>query len=269
MQRTPRADLAPFVQSLWLSSSRGADEAPRHEHVLPTGQMHLVFRLSGPALKVFADPKDTSGATFGHQVVGGARARFYRRDISTPVSSVGVMLRPGAAEALFGVPAEELAGRHTPLTDLWGSGAGIAHERLTEATSPEQRLAVLEEVLANRLRRPRALHPAVAAALPQVMAAQGIRKIVADSGYSHRTFIQLFRRATGLGPKEYARVIRFQQLLRHLEASPETSWTSLSQLAGYSDQAHMIREFRDITGMTPQTYRHARGRESHHVPVDA
>src|SRR5258708_33665452 len=65
--------------------------------------------------------------------------------------SVGAQLRPGAAEVLLGVPASELADRHTPLGELWGRAAHEVHERLLEAGHPERRLDVFESLLAARL----------------------------------------------------------------------------------------------------------------------
>jgi hypothetical protein len=114
--------LRPFVQTLWATVPNEA--APPHpsgrEHVLPTGAMHLVFRLSGPPLRIFADAQDRLGSTVGHAIVGGARSSFHARDVSQPTASVGALLHPGVALPLFGAPEGALAARHTPLDALWG-----------------------------------------------------------------------------------------------------------------------------------------------------
>jgi hypothetical protein len=119
--RVPRPSLRPFVKVLWATEQTRAPQfiASAREHVLPTGSMHLVFRLSDPPLRLFDGVEDTDGHTLGHAIVGGARSTFYVRDISTPSCSVGAQLHPGAAESLFGATAEELAERHTRLEDLW------------------------------------------------------------------------------------------------------------------------------------------------------
>lgn len=59
----------------------------------------------------------------GSAIVGGARLGYYVRDVAEPVWSVGAELLPGAAPLLLGIPADEIAERHTSLEDLWGSGA--------------------------------------------------------------------------------------------------------------------------------------------------
>lgn len=240
---------------------------PDREHVLPTGDMHLVFRLTDHPLRLFDNAADTEGWTPGRAIVGGARATFYMRDISEAARSVGAQLRPGAAEVLFGAPANELAGRHTRLADLWGSSAGLALEQLMNSRSPEQQLDLLESILAARLPHVRAIHPAVARALEQLAVTDSIRDVVSQSGYSHRRFIALFGREVGLTPKLYCRVLRFQKALEHWAAGSAVSWVDLALDAGYTDQSHFNREFKQFSGVTPGEYREISPSLTHHVRI--
>lgn len=270
LTRVPRPSLRPFIQSVWAidetDSSRSA--ASGREHVVPTGRMHLVFRLSDAPLHIFDDPDNRDGHRIGTAVVGGARSRFYIRDISQPLCSVGAQLRPGAADVLFGTHASELAERHTALDDLWGGCVASMRDRLGEAASLEERLDVFETLLAERLPAVRALHPAVTQALQQLATATTVYEVVRQSGYSHRQFIMLFSRAVGLTPKTYSRVRRFQLALQGAHASDLGSWADIAAAAGYSDQSHFNREFRECVGVTPAQYRKTAPRFAHHVPVD-
>lgn len=263
--RAPRPSLRPFVEAVW--SIAPAHDSPlrpgAREHVLPTGAMHLVFRLSDAPLRVF-DDDDANGRVLGHAVVGGARGRYYVRDISAPSCSVGAMLRPGAAELLFGVSAEELSERHTPLDDLWGPSTDLVHEQLREIHDPAQRLAVLETHLERR-REDLRLHPAVAYALDRFEALTPVHEVVRQTGYSHRHFIALFRRAVGLAPKSWCRVRRLQAALRQAARSPASSWAEIACDAGYADQAHLHRDFRALAGLTPAAYRESAPTRRSHV----
>jgi AraC-like DNA-binding protein len=269
LRRVPRPALRHIVEALWAvdETSETRPAAVRREHVLPTGQMHLVYRLSDDPLRLFASVSDTSGHTVSEGVVGGARDAFYIREVSQPLRSVGAQLRPGAAEALFGVPADELAGRHTPLDELWGRPAASTRDQLAEIGSLEQRLDTFEAMLTARVQRARGLHPAVAQALEEFMNVTSIRDLAHRSGYSHRTFIALFRRSVGLTPKLYGRVQRFQRVLRAL-SQRSASWADVAATAGYSDQSHFNREFREFVGATPTEYRLLSPRFSHHLTVE-
>lgn len=275
MQRAPHPTLARFIQSVWISApAAGPTTGPGREHVMPTGLMHLVFRLSGPAVKIFRNAGDETGEALGHAVVGGTRSVFYAKDIAAPSHAMGVQLLPGAAQALLALPADELAGRHVRLEDLWGRDAGLIHEQLLAAESPAEKLHTFETLLHRRLApsQPHALNPAVVRALLQLRAGLSVREVAAQSGYSHRQFIHLFAQAVGLNPKLYCRVNRFQKALRLMQPAAAAGSVSLATVAmdaGYSDQAHFSRDFREFSGVTPEQYRRARPAFANHLPVPA
>ncbi len=277
LSRQPQLVLRPFIKTVWASHSQillpnlppnlSQSESATRERVLPTGNMHLVFRLSPHPLRLFSNVDDSDGHTISRAVVGGARSTFYVRDISEPVRSVGAELSPGASHLLFGVPADELAGRHTVLSDLWGRSAESAHGRLAEARDGEQQLQLFESLLMARLPQVRGLHPAVAQALQHFTTTSNVRAVVKQSGYSHRRFIALFQQAVGLTPKRYCRVLRFQKILERVAANNTISFVDLALAADYSDQAHFNREFQEFTGVTPTEYRQVSPLSAHHLPV--
>jgi AraC-like DNA-binding protein len=265
--RLPSPALRPFVRRVWVSDEPASPHSGRRERVLPTGLAHVVVRLTDHPLRLFDGIDDPSGRVVSRAVVGGPRATHYVRDVSQPVRSVGAQLQPGAVELLLGAPADALAHRHTPLADLWGRAADEARERLLEAGDPEAQLILFERLLAARLPRVRGVHPAVAHALARFDGTDDVGGVARESGYSHRRFIALFRRAVGLGPKRYSRMLRFQRALATVENDPRATWVDVALAAGYGDQSHFTRDFRELTGMTPGEYRALSPAAAHHVPV--
>jgi len=266
--RQARPELRAFVKTFWATTPSDNSTAltASRERVLPTGEMHLAFRFSSP-LRLFRNIDDATGYTVGQAVVGGVRASFCVKDISDPSSSVGVQLRAGAAEMLFGMPADELAERHTLLDDLWGRAATSILDQLQHARTPEGRLDLLESILISRVTAVRRLHPAVAHALTRFRVVGSINEIVKETGYSHRRFIALFRREVGLPPKAFTRVLRFQHAINRVASDPSVEWTDLALDAGYSDQSHFNREFREFAGVTPEEYRTISPPSANHLPI--
>ena len=263
--RKPNAALSPYVAMLWASDAPPEPGVTR-ERMLPTGAMHVVFRLDDAPLRLFADLDDAVGTTVGHAMVGGARSRFCVRDVSLRTRSVGAMLRPGTAPLVLGLPAAELAERHTPLADLWRD-ADEVRARLTEESSPDARIDLLEAILLARLPRVRAMHPAVAEALARFANDDtDVAAVVARTGYSHRRFIELFRGAVGLAPKTFCRLGRFQRVLERA-ARGGSSWTQIALDAGYSDQSHLHRDFAAFAGLAPGRYRALAPTSANHVPI--
>jgi AraC-like DNA-binding protein len=135
---------------------------------------------------------------------------------------------------------------------------GLASERLLAAPGPSAAFRVMEAALCARLDRPLLMHPAVAEALACRAGGWGasrVAEIQQRAGYSPRHFIALFRAALGLTPKHYYRVKRFAMALQGLAGSNAEGLADLAATAGYSDQAHLTREFREFSGVTPTQYR--------------
>lgn len=265
LSRAPCPSLQPLVRTLWASEGAEVSGPTGLERVLPTGAMHLVFRLSAGPLRILEGGRMQS---VGRTVVGGVRATYYVREVSQAASSVGIQFHPGAAPLLLGVPAHTLADRHTALEDVLGREVDAMHERLRAERTPKERLALVERWLVARLQHTRgAAHPAVTLALQRFAAGNGVSDVVEATGYSHRRFIVLFREAVGLTPKVYTRLLRFQGVLAHLAARPELPWTELALDAGYADQPHLHRDFSEFAGLSPGQYRALRPASPNHVPL--
>ncbi|AKU99741.1 Transcriptional regulator, AraC family [Labilithrix luteola] len=256
----------------------GAPDAPvpraaTRERVLPTGSMHVVIRFDRAPLVLFDDASGARPRRLGHGVVGGARSSYYVKSVVETSGSVGAQLVPGAAAMLFGSPASELAETHTSLDELFGADVSRTTDDLAEARTAERKLELFEQLLLSRIaKRTRkqvatsTVHPAVAEALAMFDAGASIASAVERSGYSHRTFLTLFRTAVGLTPKVYCRIQRFQQVLERV-VDREAALVDVAFDAGYADQAHLTREFRAFAGITPVEYRMLAPASTNHVPI--
>lgn len=270
LQRAPGMALRPFIASLWASD--GPPDAPtagplRREHVLPTGLMHVVIRLDERPLH-FLQPNTALVSPAPLCLVGGARSQFHAREAVGPSCSVGALLWPGTAALLFGMGANELAQRHTALNDLWGHArADELRAQLCELRGAEERMALLETRLAERLPVLRGLHPRVAGLLRSVAETPSVGAAVRQSGVSHRRFIAEFRHAVGLAPKAYLQVQRLQNALKALRTDPAAPLADVAALAGYADQSHFGREFVAFAGVTPARYRASWPAEANHLTL--
>jgi methylphosphotriester-DNA--protein-cysteine methyltransferase len=71
---------------------------------------------------------------------------------------------------------------------------------------------------------------------------------------SHKHFIEDFRRVTGLTPKLYCRIQRFQRVLSAIKSCKEIEWAAVAVNCGYFDQAHFIGDFTAFSGVNPSAY---------------
>lgn len=270
LTRRPGPSLRPFVERLWASDCSGAPARPttRRELVLPTGGTHLAIRVAGEAFRVYAGRHDPQGQAMGHAVVGGPRASAYCREAGSTARSVGAQLRVGATTGLFGVPAHELAGRHTALDDLWTDVPEV-RDRLADAGTLDALLDCFEALLAAHVGAVDTLPPAVSYALGRLAAGAPVGRVVQEIGRSHRCFIEQFRSTVGLAPKMHGRLARFGRAVHLLHAGRDRAFAEVAATAGYADQPHFVREFVEMTGLTPGEYRRLAPARAHHVPIGA
>jgi len=271
LRRSLAPPLAAFVECLW-ASERGALPHPR-ERNLPTGRADLIITLQQDHLTRYADDADHDGLQLRGGLVQGPRAQHFLRDTSAPSSVVGVQFRSGAAAALIGVPLGELAGRVVSLADLWGGRAGRLREQLQSLPTAASRLDALERFLLLVLQRhgmSLAGSPEIQWALRQFDTKPGVAQVEpvrAAIGWSAQRFIATFRHEVGLAPKQYCRVRRFNAVVERLAAGRDAGWAELALDTGYSDQPHLIREFKSFSGLTPGSYHAVAADQPNHVAV--
>jgi AraC-like DNA-binding protein len=151
---------------------------------------------------------------------------------------------------VLGVPPGELTDRHVDLDELWGRRARELRERLCIASTTDQRFAILEAELASRLDQ-RHAHPAVTHALAALARPElRVGDIAKFAGLSQRRLIEVFTAAVGLTPKRFGRVMRFHRAAA-LGRRAAFDWTRIAHECGYYDQAHLIRDFRELAEVTP------------------
>jgi AraC-like DNA-binding protein len=271
IERPPCEALAPWVSRVWAAEEQPAGLQRRwRERLVPSGGFHLVLRLDDSRIRIFDGLDDRRGRTFS-DVIGGARSTFHVRDAAAGARSLGMLIRPGAAGVIMGVPAQHLAERHTSLEDVWGPAARALRQRLLETTGPARQLEVLEQMVAARLDVRFAPHAAVREALSRFGSdATGweVGAVRRDTRLSHRRFVELFRRQVGLGPKQLCRVLRLGRAMQlaHGRAS-SSSWAEIASAARYFDQAHLALDFRAIAGVRPTEWRGLAARSPFHIPL--
>jgi len=69
---------------------------------------------------------------------------------------------------------------------------------------------------------------------------------------SKRQYERVFRDTVGMNPKEYASIVRFQKALWLMQQG-ERNYAGIAAECCYSDQSHFIRNFKELSGYTPET----------------
>lgn len=254
---TPSPPLADVVERFWIYEGL----VPPHdfERVLPAGREEILINLMDGELRCYEEDKRPNGRTPG-PIVTGLHRSAYVIDTRQQAAIMGVHLKPGGAWRLLGVPAHELSDARVDLRAILGREIPELMDRLMAVTGAGARLHLLDRLLCARPLR--SLHPAVEwaslqiARFPESIRVTGLAE---ESGISSRRFGEIFNREIGMSPKSYARLRRFRRTLDSAHGTSAPDWCDLAATMGYADQAHLIREFREFSGLTPTAYHATRG----------
>ncbi len=264
----PQPPLSAFIELFW--SCESDTPAQRKDRRLPDGSMGLVINLRDDLIRVYDPLHPHQFQSYRGGVISGAHSTFTVIDSASRAAMVGVEFKPGGALPFLAWPAAELHNQVISLEMVWGAQAQHLREQLLAADTPARRFAILEQALLARLAPARISHPAVDYALSAFQhsaPAPSIAAVTERIGLSQTRFIQVFREAVGLTPKQFCRVQRFQQVLQRLESAAPARWAELALACGYFDQAHLIHDFQAFASLTPSAYLALRGEYRNHVPL--
>ncbi len=189
--------------------------------------------------------------------LNGVVVRSQRLQMSGRLHTFGILFQPSGAFEAFGVPPAQLTdvgvvsdlGVTPPLADL--------HAQLFEAGDFRQRIALAETWLMRLLARSKSPSPLIAPSLGLLARSHGqlpIANLSDTLAVSPRQLERLFKTQVGLTPKQMARLYRVRLARGLLKQSATGSLADVAYRCGFYDQAHFIRDFRAVTGMTPGAY---------------
>lgn len=167
----------------------------------------------------------------------------------------GVNLHPAAVPRLTGLPAPDVSNLTLGLPDLFGRQGKELNEQMACAGAVKKRLSAITGFLENRLKRNPAGKTAIQSAIRTIQVNEGnvdISVLAKDHFLSRKQFKRKFLEESGLTPKLFARITRFETALCRYR-----NYRSLAEMAhgcGYYDQSHFIRDFREFSGFPPRKY---------------
>jgi AraC-like DNA-binding protein len=80
-----------------------------------------------------------------------------------------------------------------------------------------------------------------------------VQNILKTVNISERSLERYFKAHIGLSPKFYSRIIRFSNIFNLIETK-DFNWSDITFLAGFYDQSHFIKNFKEFTGEEPSKY---------------
>jgi AraC-like DNA-binding protein len=229
----PSPDLATCIESFWTGEVVNQFTA----RVLPDGCADILFIACKNEL-------------IDMQVVG-VMTRPQEVALAAGTFLLGVRFQPGMAGACLGCDLQSLNDRTVSLRSIVGDAATRFARCFSRNGPVEAKTSAIEKGLTSL--------PAlnnIQTAIGLLVGRQGqlsLPDFAALADVGPRQLRRLCLRHSGLAPKHLARILRFRHIAARLR-NGESNMAELALSCGYCDQAHMIREFRNLAGISPGQY---------------
>jgi len=219
----------------------------------------------------FGDPTTTDGASFwiepdgrvdvvlAFDAVRGDALAFGTTTVATPYPIqrgcryIGIRLRPTCSQRLIGCMPAALRNTHEAVTRFAGIELQDVMEAATRAVSPERALQAVATLLEDSVAGLDTRDDLAAALVNHVEQCGGnvrVSELARQAALSERQLERLFSQAVGLSPKLYARIVRYRQV-REVLGSGGRPCADLALRFGYTDQSHLLRDLRGLSGLGP------------------
>jgi len=249
---TPHPLLAQYIRCYWILEDK--DPAPSRDRIFPDGCCELVFHF-GDVFRKYRD--DSSFYIQPRALVHGQLKKFMDIEATGSVGIFGVRFHPAGLSPFVRENLPELSGLDTDLHSLWGKEGDTLQEKVLNASSHGERIRFIESFLLKRLRRAKTDDRLAEHCVRAMQLANGnipVARLADDLNIGRRHLERKFVSSVGVTPKMLSRILRFQNALQAIEIKRFNNLTILAYEAGFYDQAHFIRDFKEFTGMSPGSY---------------
>jgi len=222
--------------------------------ILPDTCVELVVHYNDPYKTTFSD--NSSSIQNRSMIVAQMRSYLEILPHGKP-GLIAVRFSAQGAYHFFGVPMKEIANGETPLNEVWSGLGTEIEEKIGEARNNQSRIDIIQQYLLLQLAKNGSYDQLIDYCLEEINNSRGqisMEELAGKTGVSNRQLLRKFNKCVGLPPKEFSKIVKFNNALNYLNRFPGRSFTDTAYDCGYFDQAHFIRDFKAYSGLTPSEY---------------
>lgn len=237
-RQLPSAALAGLVEHYWHVRWDLRGLPPQQQATLPHPNVHLVVE-QGQA-----------------RIYGVHHGRFVR-ELAGLDQVFGIKFKAGGFYPFFRKPVAQLLNQSLDVTACFGADGAELKGQVLAAPNFEAMCATAEAILLRHLPSADAKVARVSILLERIAqdtAIVSVDDVQALSGLNKRGLQRLFQKYVGVGPKWVIQRYRLHEAIAQVQAGKTLGWTDLALELGYFDQAHFVRDFRQLVGMAPGEY---------------
>ena len=244
----PDDRLRPYIKHLVVSEN----SSENIYKVFPSASLVIGFQYRGQLATVNND-QQLSLATAGITGISDS-LKIFKNSIDT--GTILVYFTEAGFTHFTSRPANELFNQSISLENIFEQRQiNDTEEKLAFAKTDKQRIHIVEQFLLSQLRDIKN-DQLIIEAVRLIYQSKGtirIKELNEKLFISQSPFEKRFRKLVGTTPKKFASIVRFNCVLGDL--TNIKSLTDICYENNFFDQAHFIKDFKQYTGDTPETFK--------------
>ncbi len=250
-QQEPIAELKNCIKSFWLIDSEG-DKSSFVQKIIPDGYPELIFHYKSTFRA------NISGEWFlqdKYLVAGQIRNHFFLENTGE-IGMFGIKLQPWTLKLLFNIDINLLTDMVISIADAKLSILNPLKDILINEKPFESKVEIIENWFIDNIDLKNENISKGQNAVQYFIDKNGeisIQEVLEFIDISQRSLERYFKAYIGLTPKFYSRIIRFTNVFKLVKAE-NFNWSDIAYLAGFYDQSHFIKNFKEFTGEEPSGY---------------
>lgn len=249
----PSNDLTTLIKCYWTLESE-TEETPEKQTIIPDGCMEMIFHY-GDLYRQYTE--NGNSLIQPKCFVIGQLTRPLEIEPTGKTGIFSVRFHPNGFLPFTTIPIKEMENTAVSLEKLFGQNGQEIEQQILTASSTAERIKLIEVFLLNRLTDNETIDRIVKSTVETILTANGqltIDELSKQTNINRRQLERKFSSAIGLSPKQLSKTIRLQATLKMLLNKKFTSLTALAYENEYYDQAHFIKDFKELTGFTPKEF---------------
>jgi len=190
-------------------------------------------------------------------VLYGQFSEVTKRKIGSHFLVLQVIFYPGALFRLTGIPAALLTNQYLDAEAIFSSKLRFVNEQLYHASGYTNMIEIINDFvrcLIKKQQKPRLLIDDVCSFLLNSDAKPSIDKLAKQACLSTKQLERKFKERTGVNPKLYSRIIRFDKAFRLKNSHPALDWLRIAMECDYHDYQHLVKDYKDFTSLAPVSF---------------
>ena len=239
----PREELRPYVRYYWVLKS----DEPFSILTFPIGCPQIIFHKKSPLYIPELD-KSQSQFTISSQVNFSAHIQSDGR-----LEMIVAVFYPHTIGMFIDTPPSAFYNLEISDYDIENRQLNEVALRIFDCENDKECIDILENYLSSKI-RPSLNINRIGMSVSRLLRdpSTSVNTLADRAGLSKRQYERVFRETVGMNPKEYARVVQFQKAMWLMQRG-ESNYSGIAAECGYSDQSHFIRNFKELSGFTPET----------------